>query len=224
MWVFFHFLCMHRSWPIAPTSSSIIISSIHCLTTRSTIIVVMFWWMWMCSSMTKTKKAASEIQGLGRGTCGGRWIVIDRLAISNTTMTTSSMWGHYTLCMFPRDASEYRCMCLRVFYGEWGLMMIDSDWRHMSLVRLTFLLIRNAWILFGCLNKKLLMIACAWRFPHILKESTSFAKLWFRCYDKEYFREPNAVVCCMINELRGFSEMLKNIDCMHWKWKNRLFA
>jgi hypothetical protein len=50
-----------------------------------------------------------------------------------------------------------------------------------------------------------------------------FAKVLIRVFGPEYLRAPNEEDTKMLmamNEARGWPEMLGNVDCMHWRWKN----
>lgn len=66
-----------------------------------------------------------------------------------------------------------------------------------------------------------------------ISKSTCLASLYKFCkavvavFGPEYFREPNAIDTSQLLGIgveRGFSGMLGTINCMHWEWKNCLFA
>ncbi|XP_041016225.1 uncharacterized protein LOC121258750 [Juglans microcarpa x Juglans regia] len=50
-----------------------------------------------------------------------------------------------------------------------------------------------------------------------------FSETIVSIFSDEYLRSPNAndiARLLAVGEQRGFPGMLRNIDCMHWKWKN----
>lgn len=54
-----------------------------------------------------------------------------------------------------------------------------------------------------------------------------FCKAVIAVFGEVYLRQSNvADTACLlsINEARGFPGMIGSIDCMHWEWKNCLFA
>src|SRR3954466_9005873 len=66
-----------------------------------------------------------------------------------------------------------------------------------------------------------------------MSESTCLASLYRFCkavvamFGPEYLREPNeadTTRLLAINAERGFLGIMCSIDCMHWEWKNCLFA
>ena len=56
-----------------------------------------------------------------------------------------------------------------------------------------------------------------------VKTTVKFARTVVQVFGAEYLRESNVQdteKLLAIGEARGFSGMLRSIDCMHWQWKN----
>jgi glycogen synthase len=61
------------------------------------------------------------------------------------------------------------------------------------------------------------------RAQFLIPSSIHFVTMVIELYEKEYLRPPHVRELEVIlnqNEARGFTGMIRSIDCMHWEWKN----